>query len=556
MIFLCPAESAFGGLFSRYMPLSVPIAVGTLAGYLKMHGINTRVFDEQVQVLTPSILRELVQEQEAPYIFGISCMTAHVASAYRMAAMIKSEYPDSIVIAGGIHPTALPEEPLRTGHVDFVVRGEGEVALLELYRTIRSDQDPRNLASLSFHDGDRFVHNPEGPMLPDLDELPMFPFDLFSHPRYDLGFLVSSRGCPYKCAYCSQRMMTGTTYRYKSAQRVIQELDVLINKYNRRIVTFYDDNFCIKKRRVLELCDLIVDANFHKRCKFLLQTRADNFPEDLAPILAESGFTMVGFGMETGSDRIANLIGKGETVQQHLDAVELAKRYNMQVMLYMINGLPTETKKDRYKSFEIIMKTRPHAPKFNNLIPYPGTPMFDDLKQSDRLRIEENWTNFDSTMSATSSIFDKTPMPYVPETTSEFELRRDIIKFNIRANLNYRSVINLALGKGELSWLILPPKWYLSPVEIYHLMRAVIAVVVNLIIATLPLWLVEPIMTALIPSLKERKRVKNYDLSSYRASGWDILDSRNKAVLLKDARDKNKLRQKSRKKQLSKTLEA
>jgi radical SAM superfamily enzyme YgiQ (UPF0313 family) len=192
------------------------------------------------------VLRELVGGLEKPYVFGLSCLTAHVARGYLLARMIKAEFPDSTVIAGGLHPTALPEEALATGVIDYVVRGEGEEVLLQLYLAIRGDGDPTRLKGVSFMRDGRAVSNPEAPLIPELDDIPMFPYELFDHPKYDMGFITSSRGCPYKCTYCSQRMLTGTTYRYKSAARIVEELDILINRYGQTQVVFYVDNFCFK----------------------------------------------------------------------------------------------------------------------------------------------------------------------------------------------------------------------------------------------------------------------------------------------------------------------
>ncbi|HWN16429.1 MAG TPA: cobalamin-dependent protein, partial [Candidatus Dormibacteraeota bacterium] len=126
MLFINPAQEKFGGFLSRYIPVGIPVAIGCLAAYLKKHGVKVRVVDEEIVDITPSVLRELVDGLERPYMFGLSCLTAHVVRAYQLARMIKAEFPDSIVVAGGLHPTALPEEALETGDIDYVVRGEGE----------------------------------------------------------------------------------------------------------------------------------------------------------------------------------------------------------------------------------------------------------------------------------------------------------------------------------------------------------------------------------------------------------------------------------------------
>src|ERR1700704_5980997 len=168
MLFINPAQEKFGGFLSRYIPVGIPVAIGSLAAYLKKHGIKVQVVDEELVDITPSVLRQLVDGLEQPYIFGLSCLTAHVVRAYQLAEMIKAEFPDSIVVAGGLHPTAVPEEALATGHIDYVVRGEGEEIMLQLHRAIRSGNDPGKLMGLSFKRNGKVVSNPEAPLIPEL----------------------------------------------------------------------------------------------------------------------------------------------------------------------------------------------------------------------------------------------------------------------------------------------------------------------------------------------------------------------------------------------------
>jgi radical SAM superfamily enzyme YgiQ (UPF0313 family) len=535
MLLINPAQEKFGGFLSRYVPVGIPVAIGCLAAYLKKHGVAVRVVDEELVEITPSVLRELVGGLERPYVFGLSCLTAHVARGYLLARMIKAEFPDSTVIAGGLHPTALPEEALATGVIDYVVRGEGEEVLLQLYRAIRGDGDPTRLKGVSFMRDGRAVSNPEAPLIPELDDIPMFPYELFEHPKYDMGFITSSRGCPYKCTYCSQRLLTGTTYRYKSPARIVEELDILINRYGQTQVVFYDDNFCFKAKRVVDVCNEIMAAGLHTKCRFSVQTRADNFPPDLVPLLAAAGFRHAGFGMETGVNRLAKLIGKGETVEQHLAAVELGKRHGFDISLFMIFGLPTETSADREQSFRTVQAATVQASKYNNLIPYPGTPIYSDLKATSRVHVAPGWSNFNSTLSVTHSIFDRTPLPYVPETTSEFELKRDIIRYNLKTYVTPRALMAILLGKKGPGWYRLPERWYLKPRELYHLGKVALNVGVNMAVAFLPLRVTEPLMNALNPAMTRRPRDPGYDASGFRASQWDADTAKRKTVILKAA---------------------
>jgi radical SAM superfamily enzyme YgiQ (UPF0313 family) len=303
---------------------------------------------------------------------------------------------------------------------------------------------------------------------------------------------------------------------------------------------FYDDNFCFKAKRVVDVCNAIMDAGLHKKCAFSVQTRADNFPPDLVPILAEAGFKHAGFGMETGINRLARLIGKGETVEQHLAAVELGKKHGFDISLFMIFGLPTETRDDRETSYRVVQGARVQASKYNNLIPYPGTPIYSDLKKTDRIHVEPGWSNFNSTLSVTRSIFDKTPLPYVPETASEFELKRDIIKYNMKTYVTPRAVMAILLGKKGPGWYQLPERWFLRPRELYHVARIGVNVLVNMAVAFLPLGATEPVMNWLNPAMRRRPRVSDYDPTSFNASQWDKDTAKQKTVVLKAAQEERR----------------
>ncbi len=544
MLLINPASEKFGGFLSRYVPVGIPTSLGYVAAYLEKHNIRCNVLDEEIIDITPSILRDKIEGLEKPYIFGISCLTAHVGRGYQIAKMIKSEFPDSTVVFGGLHPSSLPEEALATGYCDYVVRGEGEEITLKLCQALRGKGDATQLLGLSFIKEGMIINNPEAPLIPDINTIPPYPYHLFNHPKYDMGFLTSSRGCPYRCSYCSQRLLTGTTYRYKSADYIVKELDTVVNKFGQKAVVFYDDNFCLKSRRVHELCDKIIERGLHKKVKLSVQTRADNVVinggEDLVRHMAEAGFTHMGFGLETGVQRLADLSRKDETVQIHFDALDLCNKYGMDVSFFMIFGFPTETAADRLETFKLVRNSTAVATKYNNMIPYPGTPIYNELKNSGRVVVTENWGNFNSVLAMTTSIFDKTPLPYVPETCSEWELKRDIIFYNLKSFVNWKSLAGIFGHTKGIGWFMLPHGWWYKPREVWEIAKIGMYLLTNIILTLLPLWLTEPFMCWLNPNLKKRQRVKNYDPSTYVEIDWDRMDVRNKAVLLKKARDEFK----------------
>lgn len=518
MLLINPANREYGGTLSRFTPLALPMSIGCLASYLIQAGHEARIWDEEIQQLDESNIDEVVAGLPTPYVFGISVLTAQAARAADLAVFLKARFPGCTVMTGGYHATAVPDEMLaETLEFDFVVRGEGERALLTLYEAIRAGKtDFATIDGISYRRPDGLVtHTPEAALIKDLDTLPPFPYEMFAKllertkgsRTYDWGFIVTSRGCPYKCTYCSQRMMTGTTYRYKSPERIVDELRVLVEQFGARSVFFLDDNFCFVRSRTKAVCEALIASGLGKNCVFSLQTRADNFHADVAPLLKEAGFTSVGFGMEVGDDRLANLIMKGETVQRHVDAVNVARANGIEVALFMMFGIPTETHEDRANAFRLCNKLGVEHLKFNNLIPYPGTPIYIDIAKSGRMRKVGRWENFTSALAEMGMPFTAhAPLPYVPDGSSEWELRRDLIRFNLLASLRPRVLWAIVRRRHGPGWFKLRAAWYLRPSDLFRLSLLAIVMIFNLLVAMMPLFPLEGIAEWLDPDLQRRRK--------------------------------------------------
>ncbi len=242
-------------IFQPFLPISVPIGIGFLSSALQKEGINAYIVDEQVDFDPVATVHEYVKKISKPYIFGFSVLTATYKSAVILSNQLKSYYPESVIVFGGIHPTAMPDEVLSNNSVDFVIRGEGEKALVKLYNRIKNNESFGDIKSLSYKQNGEIVHNERDYLIEDLDSYPGFPYHLFTNRKYDLGFVLSSRGCPYNCIFCSNRITTGRKYRYRNAETIADEILMLNTKYDKKHVGFYDDNFLVNKKRVYDLIE-------------------------------------------------------------------------------------------------------------------------------------------------------------------------------------------------------------------------------------------------------------------------------------------------------------
>ena len=457
------------GIFSRYVPISLPIGVGTLAGYLLANGKKAKILDDQITPIDEQILVESVNGLNKPYIFGLSCFTAGSIRAYEIATMIKRIFPDAFVVMGGIHPTVLPNEVLSHDEVDIVVRKEGDQTVIRLYEALKSGQDFKKIIGISYRDEkNQILHNPDAPVFENLDDLPMFPYHLFEKNinQYNLGFILSSRGCPYDCIFCSQRRISGRSYRFTKPERVIDELDLLINKYGQKTISFFDDNFVVDRERTKKLCNLMFEKKFFLQAAFDCQTRGDAIDEEILGYLKKAGFTTIGFGLETGSERLMRLLNKNETVEANIRAIKLAKAHGFRVMGSFILGLPTETKEERKLAYRLACDLDIDVVKFNNATPYPGTELYNIAKKEGRFNPGNGWENLSACSTFVDGPFNQSPLSYFPITTTEKELRKDILRANFFFWLTPKRIIKiLTSGSVVGGWLVLPKRWYLKPRE-------------------------------------------------------------------------------------------
>ena len=242
-------------------------------------------------------------------------------------------------------------------------------------------------------------------------------------------------------------------------------------------------------------------------------------------MMKEAGFDSVGFGMETGVERLAKQIHKGETLQCHIDAIRLAQKHKMDVALFMIFGFPTETHADRVATVKLANSLKPTFIKYNNLMPYPGTPIYEDVKNTSRMNKVGHWENFTSALSEMGlPLTNRKPLPYVPETSSEWELTRDVIRYNLVSTLRPQVLWGVLTRKHGPGWFKLRAQWYFYPSEWFHILRLASILLGNLVVSFLPLFFFERVINRMNPRLQKRGPAK--ERSVYVPSGWSLASQR------------------------------
>jgi len=470
MLFINPAVDKGSQLLivKKFTYATFPTAIGYLCGYLrKKYNDDPQILDEQIYDLTYERLKLELSKLKHPRVVGIPNLTVTTKRVVELTKIIKGINPEITIVVGGIHPTVLPEEILTQSRADIAVRGEGELTLGEIYNCIKDKKSYKEISGISYKENSEIIHRPNRELIKNIDEIPPFPYELFEdNIKYysDFGTVISSRGCPFDCIFCSQRAISGKSYRYHSVARILGEVELLIEKYQQKKIWFMDDNFAIDKKRLFELLDGIISKGFHKKTAFIAQTRGKEINRDIVKKLKECNFISLAFGVETGSERLMKLINKSELVQDNIRGIEMTHEAGILTDGSFIFGLPTETRDDRYKTLKLACSLPLDGARFNIAVPYPGTQLYQIAKQENRLNVTQDWQNC-----CNQHYLQSNTLPYVPINTHPEVLIFDTILANLTFSLKPSTIYKM-LFKSPLSGggvISLPKRWYLKPALIY-----------------------------------------------------------------------------------------
>lgn len=418
------------GKLSDAASLLLPVSLLYLGGMLEAKGVPVRIMDGQCDDLSEPSLLKMIDEMK-PLFVGITMLTPTSFDSHKLAAIIKKGYPNLWILAGGTHPTVLPEEVMEDRNIDLIAISESEHTLMDVYDVILDGGDPKalkNIPGIWYRDGDDVVKTQDRPLFSDLDKLPLpmwhgVKMDLY-HQVPDSSFarpmrvMMSSRGCPFKCIFCSARQVSGFKYRAHSADRVVEEMEILINRYNARQIIFLDDNFIISKKRVFEICEKMMQKDFHKKVVWTAAGRADEVTEPLLKAMKDAGCKMISYGIESGSPRLLELMKKGEKKEHIEKAVAMSRKVGLKTRGTLILGFPTETKEESLETIDFAKRLGLDFAKFSLATPYPGTALYNIALERGMLQ-GKDWSRFNS--QAGYSTYDPV---FIPEGRTASEMKQ------------------------------------------------------------------------------------------------------------------------------------
>ncbi|MFA5089676.1 MAG: radical SAM protein [Candidatus Omnitrophota bacterium] len=318
------------GIYTKIKTIdNIPISIWYLGSYLKSKGMGVILIDFEGD---PDALERLGSIGKDSLLIGITMMTAQINHGLGIARFIKEKIGDIPIVVGGVHPTLYPTETVRSQYIDFTVQGEGEIALFELISGIKRDErDYSKIGGLSYKVKEKIFFNKEKSKLVDHFNYPDLDYGLLGQKRTSL-VLVTSRGCPYDCAFCCNKaIMERRTFQTWSLQKIMHEvkraLDLGVTD-----IFFWDDNFFQKKQRLIGFLEEI--KKLDKKFTWFGNTRADYFNEryisiELLSELNKYGLTRVSIGAESGSQRMLDYMQKGTKVEHIFKAAEYCVKANI-----------------------------------------------------------------------------------------------------------------------------------------------------------------------------------------------------------------------------------
>ncbi len=376
-----------------------PLGLAYIAAVLEKNGFAVKITDMPVEGITEEQLASILKEFK-PSIVGITATTPTIGYSARLAAFCKKELPDVLVVVGGPHATAVPEQVASDKNVDIVVRGEGEYSFLEIAEAVKGGKELSGIKGISYKDGKNAVHNGPRPLIENLDELPLPARHLLPMKKYfyvdakawPMTTIFTSRGCPGMCLYCSAHLTFGRGFRARSAKNVVDEVEQLV-KEGFREIHFLDDTFTLDRKRAVEICDEIK----RRGLKFIWccpnGVRVNAVDAELLKKMKDAGCYSLAFGFESGNQQVLNNVKKGITLEQSRNAIRMAKAAGIETWGFFMMGLPGETEQTVRDTIDFAKELDPDIAKFHITIPLPGTELFELWKKEGVIKTED-WDKY------------------------------------------------------------------------------------------------------------------------------------------------------------------
>lgn len=372
--------------------LEPPLGICYLAAMLEKEGYDVSLIDAEAERL---VTNDLVKKVEVikPVIICLTCTTPMVASVKKTAEALNIIFPESKIIVGGPHVTAVPEDLLKEKYIDIAVIGEGEHTIVELVKLIEENKSLKNCKGIAFKENGKIVKTELRPLIKNVDALPFPARHLLKVEKYrhstivehktkrNYTNIISSRGCPFKCIFCGSRTTFGGIARFRDPKLVVDEIEECYNKYDVGMFGFSDDTLTLKKEHIMMICNEIIRRKLD--IIWFAQARVSTVDKEILELMKRAGCEAIHYGYESGSQEILNNIKKGITLQQSIDATKITKEVGIKIHGYFMIGNPGETKETIRETIDFAKKLNPDTAQFTIATPFPGTELYEIFLSQD-----------------------------------------------------------------------------------------------------------------------------------------------------------------------------
>lgn len=450
----------------------VPLSVVYLSAYLKKHEHTTRIVDLNVLMADSEPKDAFFEDIQAeildtvkecrPDLIGLTCLfSKNFPILLHLSELLKNTFPEIPIAIGGLHPTLFAKDILEhCPSIDFIILGEGERQMLALTRMLRSEQASlADVDGIAYRRGQDVVVNPKTIYIENLDALPFPDYEGLNLENYRCDTsewynpkklqlsvvvpLLTSRSCPNRCNFCAMYKIMGPKLRSRSAGHVLNEMQLLYEKFGINYFCIEDDNFTFVKQRAMDICNGIVsrglNIHFDTRNGLMVKT----LDKDIIDAMAEAGLLRAYLAIESGSSFIRNkVMGKGLTDEKIYEVVKLIRRHaHIHLFGFFMLGMPEETFDTMEDTYNMIKKLDIDGANLNFVTPYPGTRLFEQCVRDQLLTSfsPKNVWNIDFLHHGNEHIFIK---PYALGLN-------DVEDFRSRCNRLIEDKIRIAVANGR-----------------------------------------------------------------------------------------------------------
>ena len=407
VLFIEPPKD-FWFVMGEYTP--PPLGILQLAAFLesRIPDFDITVLDCQAEQVGWDDLRRLIGSIEPDVVVSSALATCNTYTIIRTLDIIKKIDPQIKTVVGGQHFTALSNESLeKYPEIDFIIRGEGELTLVDLLQDIEQDRPLEKVDGISFRHGDKIVHNLPRALIDNLDDLPFpgyhfiennmdkYHFKMMAHSNAGYAMVEASRGCLHKCTFCSQWPYWGGRWRTKSPKRIADEMEYIYNEYDISFLWLTDDNLGLGKR-TSDLCDELIKKGVSDSITWFIQARSDDIVQHkkILPKMRRAGNYWVMAGLERHDDKTITNYHKGIKPNDSKLSMDLLKENGIFAQATLIMGDRSDSHNSIQKLRDFVNNVDPDLAIFMVLTPFPGTDLYKTARENGWLE-EDNWANYD-----------------------------------------------------------------------------------------------------------------------------------------------------------------